>query len=1520
VKVRGFRVELGEIETALAGHPSVRDSVVVAREDAPDERRLVAYVVPHEQSTPPVNELRDFLSERLPEYMLPSAFVFLESLPVTPNGKVDRRSLPAPDSTRPDLTQGFVAPGTPLEKWLAERWCGALGLERIGVNDNFFELGGDSIKAAVLMNRLQEEIGRVVHVVAIFDAPTISRLARYLEEHCGASVVRLFEDGAHTDALPRIHIEEVDEAKIEHLRRLVGLHAEALAVEGRENLASTGCAKNPPALFVLSPPRSGSTLLRVMLGGHRRLFAPPELELLNFRTMSQRRTALSGRNSFWLEGTIRAVMEVKGCNADAAKAMIEEYEIAGATTQQFYRAMQEWLGGRLLVDKTPSYAMSLEVLRRAERDFDGAKYLRLIRRPQGMIHSFEEAGIHQIFPRFEHPFKPRELAELIWTLSQQNIREFLSGVDERRQHDVVFEELIAEPRRVLEGVCEFLGLAFEDEMLEPYRDKRRRMTDGIHEVSHMLGDITFHQHREIEAGVGERWRKSSRQYFLGEVTLKEAEALGYEREVQRERERYGEGGTPDNFDVKADASQSLPSIAPPVADGKLQTFPLSFAQERLWFLDRLTPGSAFYNCPAAVRLQGQLDVRALERTLGEIVRRHAVLRTRFPMIDGQPVQLVAPLTPLQLAKIDLSDSPEAEREAAAHRLATEEAQRPFNLERGAVRAALIMLDETEHVLLLTMHHIVADGWSVGVLVREVAALYEALRRGEESPLTELKIQYADYAVWQREWLSDERLDSELAYWKRQLDGSPAVLSLPTDRPRPTVRTFNGASCPVRLTKEASLMLRALSQREGTTLFVTLLTAFQALLSRYTGEDDIVVGTPVSGRHRRELETLIGFFVNTLVLRTDTSGNPTFRELLRRVQKMTLEAFAHQDVPFEKIVEALQPERSLSHDPLFQVMFSVEGMPEEALELYGLTVSAMDVASGTTKFDLSLSWSETEAGLAGALQYNTALFDAPTIERMGRHLERMLQSFAAHPEQLITEASLLDSAERHSLLYEWSGADIAAAHKFVPLHELFAAQAERAPHNVAIIADERQLTYAELNARADGLAHRLRAEGVAPESLVGVFLDRSIELVTALLGTLKAGGVYVPLDPAYPPERLAQMLEDLAPETIITNQRLRSALPVQNIACDVLCLDDENQFVARQMEEAAPRVELKAENLAYVIYTSGSTGRPKGVCVSHGAASSHFATVRREYALAAGDRTLQFGSPNFDVSLEQMLVPLTSGASLVLTDTRALSKSDFWNAVRRFGITMLNLPPAYWSHIVSDSGSDVDHELAQQLKLVLIGGDTMPPEALRRWQQTPLGVVRLLNGYGPTETTITATLFEIPADFDDEQSSPGRVPIGRPLANRTAYILDERGEPVPVGMRGELHLGGASLARGYLHLPHLTAERFVPDPFGTEPGARLYKTGDLARYLPDGNIEFLGRTDQQVKIRGYRIETEEVEWIVKQHPAVREIVVIARADEGRDKELVAYVVAREPVPGAELRSFVKGKLPEYMIPSACVFVV
>jgi amino acid adenylation domain-containing protein len=1523
VKVRGYRIELGEVEAALGAHPAARDSVVVARADASDERRLIAYVVPREHPAPPVGEWRDFLSARLPDYMLPSAFVFLASLPLTPGGKVDRRALPAPDDARPDMTQTFVAPRTPLERWLAERWCDALGLAQVGVDDNFFELGGDSIKAAILVNRLQEEIGKVVHVVAIFDAPTVSRLALYLKENCGDAFVGGDADEAQAVAARRIDVDEVDESKIEQLRRLVLLHAETSADEGRDKPLDAGRAKNAPAVFVLSPPRSGSTLLRVMLGGHSRLFAPPELELLNFHTMRERRAALSGRDSFWLEGTIRAVMEVKGCDADAAKRLIEEFETGGATTRQFYGAMQEWLGARVLVDKTPSYAMNLDVLRRAESEFDGAKYLHLVRRPQGMIHSFEKAGIHQIFPRFEHPFKPREVAELIWTLCQRNIREFLAGVDERRRHVVVFEELIAAPRRVLEEVCEFLGLAFEEEMLEPYRDKKRRMTDGIYEVSHMLGDITFHQHRQVEAGVGERWRKSSRQYFLGEATWKEAEALGYEREARDEATDSAGGEASNGSGAKAAALQLLPPIMPRVEDGKLQTFPLSFAQERLWFLDRLTPGSAFYNCPAAVRLTGHLDVSALEKTLSEIVRRHAVLRTTFPLADGRPVQLVAPRTPFQLNKLDLRDAPKEQREAAARSLATEEARRPFDLERGpVVRAALVVLDETEHVLLLTMHHIVADGWSVGVLVREVASLYEALRRGEESPLAELSIQYADYAVWQREWLDDRRLEAELAYWRRQLDGAPTVLSLPTDRPRPGVQTFNGAWCHVRLTKEASLTLRALSRREGATMFVTLLTAFQALLARYTGESDIVVGTPISGRHRRELETLVGFFVNTLVLRTDASGEPTFLELLRRAQQVTLEAFAHQDVPFEKIVEALQPERSLGHAPLFQVMFSLQNVPEEALELHGLTVSAMEADSGTIKFDLSLSWLETDEGLSGTLQYNTDLFDAPTIERMGRHLERMLHSLAARPEQLVSEAPLLTDAERHELLYEWSGAGNADARQFVPLHEQFAAQVARAPHHVAIIDDERQLSYAELNARADGLARRLRANGVGAETPVGVFLERSVELVTALLGILKAGAVYVPLDPAHPPERLAHMLADLAPKTIITTRRLRPALATNVHAEVVLCLDGEAENGAREIGDVGSpqKIELEFEQLAYVIYTSGSTGRPKGVCVSHGAAATHIANARAAYGVVEGDRVLGFGSPSFDVSLEQMLIPLTCGAAIVSTDVRALTKGEFWNVVRRFGITMLDLPPAYWSHVVPDFDSGVDAELARRLKLVLIGGDTMPPETLRLWQQTPLGAVRLLNGYGPTETTITATLFEPPANFNAHDDSPRRVSIGRPLANRTAYVLDKRGAPVPVGVRGELHLGGASLARGYLNLPHLTAERFVPDPFGRTPGARLYKTGDLVRFLPDGNLEFLGRTDQQVKIRGFRIETQEIEWALKQHPAVSEAFVMAREDEGREKELAAYLVARESVPSvAALRSFAKGKLPEYMIPSAFVFL-
>ncbi len=1143
IKVRGFRVEMGEVEAVLTKHPTVRQSVMVAQEDEPGEKRLVAYVVvpTAQQQEPTTSELHGYLKERLPEYMVPSAFVVLEALPLTPNGKVDRRALPAPDPSSLRVENAYEAPRTPLEEALAGIWEEVLGLEWVGIHDDFFELGGHSLLATRVVSRLCHTFQVELSLSSLFEEPTVVQLAE----------------------------------RIEAARR-----------------AAQGLPAPPPLL--------------------------------------------------------------------------------------------------------------------------------------------------------------------------------------------------------------------------------------------------------------------------------------------------------------------------PVSRGR--RLPLSFAQQRLWFLDQLEPNSSLYNIPRAVRLAGRLNVTALERSLDEIVRRHEALRTIFAYADGSPVQVIAPapVTTAALPLVDLSELPKSEREAQTQRLATEEAQCPFDLSQGPLmRAKLLRLDDEEHVLLLTMHHIVSDGWSMEVFWRELAALYDAFANGQPSPLPELPVQYVDYAIWQRRWLAGEVLDEQLSYWKRQLADLPA-LQLPTDRPRPAVQTHRGARQELVLPKLLTEALKELSRREGVTLFMTLLAAFQVLLSRYSGQEDIAVGSPIAGRNRAEIEGLIGFFANTLVVRTDLSGDPTFKELLRRVREVALEAYDHQDVPFEKLVEELQPQRDTSRTPLFQVMLTLQNTPGKALELPGLRLTQQELERGTAKFDLTLSMVEGPEGLRGACEYNTDLFEAATITRMLGHLQTLLEGVVANPAQRLSTLPLLTEAERHQLLIEWNDTQIDYPREAC-IHRLFEEQAERTPDAVAVVFDDQQLTYRELNRRANQLAHHLRRLGVGPEVLVGICVERSPELVVGVLAILKAGGAYVPLDPAYPKERLAFMLEDAQVPVLLTQERLIEGLPRH--AARLVCLDADWPVVAREPEKN-PTGGATARNVAYAIYTSGSTGRPKGVLLTHGGLSNLVSWHRQAFAVSEVDRAAQVAGPAFDASVWELWPYLAAGASVYFPDEETrLSPMRLRDWLLSESITISFLPTP-----LAESALSLDWPDNSVLRIMLTGG-----EKLYRYpsDSTPFTVV---NNYGPTENTVVTTSGLVPPTKAGKQADTTPT-IGRPIANTQTYLLDRNLEPVPMGVPGELHIGGAGLARGYLNRPELTAEKFVPNPFGDEPGARLYKTGDLARYLPDGSIEFLGRLDYQVKVRGFRVEPGEVETVLTEHPVVRQSVVVAREDEPGDKRLVAYVVPtqRQAPTSGELRALLKAKLPEYMVPSVFVLL-
>jgi len=953
------------------------------------------------------------------------------------------------------------------------------------------------------------------------------------------------------------------------------------------------------------------------------------------------------------------------------------------------------------------------------------------------------------------------------------------------------------------------------------------------------------------------------------------------------------------------ARAELPPIQPAAREGRV---PLSFAQARLWFLDRLGGLGSAYHISKRIPFPGELDRGALVRALDGIVARHEALRTVFAETDGVPEQRIAPAgAGFHLAEHDLSG--EDDRRAALDRLMAEEAHAPFDLERGPlIRGRLIRLAADHHVLLLTMHHIVSDAWSMGVLTHELATLYAAHREGREAGLPALPVQYADYAAWQRQWVEGDVLQEQEDYWAETLAGAPELLELPTDHPRPAKMDHAGALLGVELGEELTAGLKALGRRHGTTLFITLLAGWAAVLGRLAGRDDVVVGTPVANRGRREIEGLIGFFVNTLALRLDLSGSPTVAELLARVKERALGAQHHQDIPFEQVVELLDPVRSLSHSPLFQVMFTWQDTQRGA----GLAPPAPQggrAGAGPSqvqaKFDLSLSLRDTGDRIVGGVTYATALFERATVKRFVGYLPRVLEQMVAGENRRVERLALLVGDERSMVLEEWNRTE-AGYPEGVCVHQLFEAQVGRTPGAVAVVSEGEELTYGELNARSNRLAHHLRSLGVGPDARVGICVERSPEMVVALLAVLKAGGAYVPLDPEYPEDRLRHMLDDSAPAVLLTPAALAERFA--DVAVRRIRVDADRAEWAHRPETDPPRGALTPEHLAYVIYTSGSTGQPKGVMNQHRALVNRLAWGQRAWEIGAGDTVLCKTSLSFDGSVREIFLPLMAGARVVLARPGGQRDPDYLlEVIGRAGVTTVNVVPSLLQLLLDAP----EVERLGVLARVLCGGEALSSALLERFAQRLPGV-ELHNLYGPSEA---ATAVTWPRCVPE----PGRgvVPIGAPAANTRAYVVDRAGEPVPVGVAGELCIGGVPVARGYLGRAALTAERFAPDPFGGEPGARVYRTGDVVRWLGDGRLEFVGRNDAQVKVRGFRVEPGEIEARLREHPSVRDAVVVAREDVPGDRRLVAYCVAGEALDVEAVRAHVAARLPEYMVPAACV---
>jgi len=1385
-----------------------------------------------------------------------------------------------PRHPRPALAAVFVPPGNAFERRLAEHWCDNLGFTEIGLHDNYFDLGGDSLKGITLVSSLQKELGEVVHVAALFEAPTIAELTAYFAKHYPAATAKF---RGNIQLVPEGEpLQRLDFSRIEQLRQRIS----ALTPYPKRS-----AERNPPAAFILSAPRSGSTLLRVMLAGNAKLFAPPELALLSFNTLQQRKTGFSGSDESLLEGPVHALKHLLGCSPEEAQAQISEWERLDLSCKEVYLRLQRLLGDRLLVDKTPSYAYDLETLRRAEADFERPLYVHLVRHPCGMVSSYREAKLDLLLPaqvREGFALPRTQIAEAIWLISNENIFRFLEEVPDSRQYRLTFEHLLLEPQGEMERLSAFLGVEFQPEMLEPYREKRQRMTEGLHPNSRMLGDVNFHLHRGIEQQVAQKWRASLGEDSLSDLTRALAKRLNCDSSsaVQKENEAL-----------------VVPSIKRSASD---EDFGMSSGQRRLWFLYQLGGDTGVYHISAALRIRGKLDPDTLARCHREIVRRHETLRTAFTTRDGEPRQFIAPELPFELPVIDLGNVPHEEREIRARTITNDCVRGPFDFSHPPLlRAVLARFSEDEYLWVLTIHHIISDGWSVSVFMREMTALYRAFSAGEPSPLPDLPIQYVDYAAWQSNWLRSETVERQVSYWRTALAGAPALMPLPYDRPRLATQTNRGARLKFKLSDELSARVKAVAREAGGTLFTTLLAGFTAILSRYSGLDDIVVGTPTAGRHRPEFAPLIGFFVNTLVLRIDFSAKPTFRELLQQTRRVFLDAISHQDVPFEIVVEAVQPARDLSHTPLFQVVFGLRNIDTGELDWPGIRAEAVDIDHQSAAFDLTLLMKETSGGLIGDFEFNTDLFDESTVQNLARNFETLLRVAVEAPDTPLHRLEILDTLEQHRLLERFNTTEHLTEAPL--LLQSFEKQAAETPESVALVQDKETLTYRKLNEHANRLARHLITMGVGPERLVGIALERSVEMVVALLGVLKTGAAYLPLDPDYPKARLAFMIRDASPTLVLSKETFRDRLPD---FAPVLPVENVEKLPAHNLTNSERTCPLLPGHPAYVIYTSGSTGKPKGVVVQHQELANYLSWAKSLYECGAGSGTPINTPLAFDATVTSLYLPLITGQRIILLPETYSLEALAELLASGADLTLVKLTPAHLEALRGLLGPRISSVRARRF---IVGGESLQSPLTDFWRAN-LPSVQIVNEYGPTETVVGCCVYEL-----GSEAAPTRdVPIGRPAPNTRIYVLDESLTPVPIGVVGELCIAGDQLARGYLNRPELTAERFLADPHG-KPGTRMYRTGDLGRWRADGTLEFLGRADQQVKIRGFRIEPAEIEAALTGLPEVAQVAVVAHKNGSADKKLVAYVapLAGATIDSATLRRALRELLPDYMAPSVYV---
>jgi amino acid adenylation domain-containing protein len=1487
VKIRGYRIELEEIENKLSSIVGIRAAVVVDREDKTHNKYLCAYITLMEGIQKDAEGIKRALRSGLPEYMIPSKIVVLKDLPLTPNRKIDRKALPEPDEA--DISSlKYVAARSEVEKKLVEIWQEILGVGKIGIHDNFFNLGGDSFKGIRIINKIQDWLHEVVHVTVLFLAPTIAELALKLESY------------KKMDSESR-----VDAAKIAGIRSLI---------KPLNPLPShlKSSAKTPPVMFILCPSRSGSTLLRVILAGHPKLFAPQEFELLSYNTLQERKEALSGAFSLYLEGVIRAIMEIKQIDADDAKAIMEEFEKQGMTVQKFYEIFQGWLEGRMLVEKTPQYTYDLEVLKRAEEYFDSPLYIHLIRHPYAVIYSYENARLDQLF-KYEHRFSTRQLGELLWLTCHQNILEFLENIPGNRKYQLKYEDLVSEPEHFVSQMCDHFGLKFYSTMLNIYGDADKRMTDGIHAESKMLGDVKFFSHKSIDTRSVEKWKEKYQTEFLGDAATHLAKSFGY----LQERIEY-----------------SGIEVAP-----QKDYYELSHAQKRLWILNQLEGNQIAYNISHAYQVEGDLNIDILKKSFETVVMRHESLRTTFIKVDGNPMQKIHDFESLgfKLEYMDLRNQENPGKKAKIS--AVEEAAMVFDLEKGPLlRGKMLQLEEKKYVFLFTLHHIISDGWSMRLLVNEVLTLYEAYKGNKEKSLAPLRFQYKDYSEWQNSKKMRKALKKQESYWLKLFEGEIPVLSIPTDYSRPSSQSFEGSVAGFDLSVEETKALNKIAVSEGASLFMILLAIFDIFLSKISSQEDIVVGTPTAGRNHPDLEHIIGMFVNTLSLRNYPSGEKPFIEFLRQVKRKTLEAFENQDYPFEDLVEKIKVMRDMSRNPLFEVMFLIQNIDEAPASgeigetKFGeLNILPLAYERSISKFDLSLSTLEAEDRLYFAFQYCTKLFEERTIYRFINYFKRIITAAIETPGKPISEIEILSEKERKEILIDFNHTKTLYP-KDKTVHQLFEEQTEQAPDHIAVIMDQpgnkahrgnghHAVTYKELNQRAGHLAIILREKGIKPGCIAGIMMERSIQSIAAMLAILKSGGAYLPLDRKSPGERVKYMLADSNVQVLVVEDNLRASwLSFAPNALLNLSEGHHLDFPASQLPSFPASLP---SSLAYVMYTSGSTGKPKGVMIEHG---NVVRLVKNTNFIhwVQGDRLLPTGGLAFDISTFEIWGALLNGAALFLAEDDAILDAEkLKKMIDENKISILHLIPQLFNQLLFQS-----FEIFTGLKYFLIGGDLVKPSQVNELTIRSFHL-EILHMYGPTENTTFSTYFPVTEFYKTT------IPIGKPIANSTVYIVDKYNKLTPVSVPGELVVGGDGVARGYLNRPELTAEKFCLwqpgdsfrenrplDPCKSFPlnhspltthHSPIYKTGDLAKWLPDGNLEFLGRIDSQVKIRGQRIEIGEIENQLLKHENIKEAIVLAKEHYG-DKFLCAYILPHKKFDLQVLRGYLSHSLPDHMVPT------